>query len=120
MSISCESLEKELTAAKTEMEALKLDYACSLKRRRKLEALRDEEYQLEEDYKYANFDEMAFIDELLEENQSQQDELGDPDEEINEIVIKQGFLEQEIANIRVLLKAFNQTPNQTLSHAITS
>ena len=109
-----------LALAKASAADLNVSYIEALGRKKKLHKLKVMEEKLDEEFMFADNIKSAYLSDLLDENLNEQIDLGNPEKDLEEIMIEQVDVQKEIETVKSLLKGFNRPPNQVTDQATLS
>ena len=109
-----------LALAKASAADLNVSYIEALGRKKKLHELKVMEDKLDQEFMFANEEDTAYLSDLLDENLNEQIDLGNPEKDLEEIMIEQVDVQKEIETVKSLLKGFNRPPNQVTDRVTLS
>jgi hypothetical protein len=104
-----------LALAKASAADLNDKYLDALQRRKKLHKLKKIEEKLDEEFMFADDEDTAYLGDLLDKNLSDQIDLGNPERDLEEIIVEQVEVQKEIETVSDLLRRNNKPSNHALT-----
>jgi len=115
MSVHYNIIVEWLALAKASAADLNDKYLDALQRRKKLHKLKKIEEKLDEEFMFADDENTAYLSDLLDKNLSDQIDLGNPERDLEEIIVEQVEVQKEIETVSDLLRRNNMPSNQAFT-----
>ena len=120
MTVDYNIIVEWMALAKASVAHLNDKYLDALQRRKKLHKLKKIEEKLDEEFMFVDDENTAYLSDLLDKNLSDQIDLGNPERDLEEIILEQVEVQKEIETVSDLLRRYNISSNQVTDRAILS
>ena len=120
MTVDYNIIVEWMALAKASAAHLNDKYLDALQRRKKLHKLKKIEEKLDEEFMFVDDENTAYLSDLLDKNLSDQIDLGNPERDLEEIIVEQVEVQKEIETVSDLLRRYNMSSNQVTDRAILS
>jgi hypothetical protein len=120
MSVHYNIIVEWMALAKASAADLNDKYLDALQRRKKLHKLKKIEEKLDEEFMFVDDEDTAYLSDLLDKNLSDQINLGNPERDLEEIIVEQVEVQKEIETVSDLLRRNNMPSNQVTDRVILS
>lgn len=120
MSVRYNIIVEWMALAKATAAHLNDKYLDALQRRKKLHKLKKIEEKLDEEFMFVDDENTAYLSDLLDKNLSDQIDLGNPERDLEEIIVEQVEVQKEIETVSDLMRRYNMPSNQVTDRVILS